>query len=154
ICHDVLICSAAVVVDGRVIAAIPEERLDRQKQSRGFPTLAIKKCLEQTSLRLEGIEEIAGAWEPSIEPETMPSGLLNAGRWRTRHLSEVPGGLMQVLGAAGGEVPIKGGAVGGPPITYVNHYDSHIGNALYLSPYEKAAVLILDGRAEKQTSLL
>ena len=41
ICHDVLICSAALIEDGEVLAAAPEERFDRQKQSRVFPQKAI-----------------------------------------------------------------------------------------------------------------
>src|SRR6476660_7922398 len=72
ICHDVLICSAALVRDGKVVSAIPEERLDRVKQSRVFPSLAIQKCLEMGGLTLSDIDEIAVAWNPGIELETIP----------------------------------------------------------------------------------
>ncbi len=155
ICHDVLICSAAVVVDGQVISAIPEERLDRRKQSRVFPTLAIKRCLELAGLKLTEIDEIAIAWNPGIDLETMPGGFLSARRWRTEHLSQVPGRMMQLLGTrAKDEISVLGAAEGCPPITFINHYDSHVGNAFFLSPYEEAAIIVLDGRAERQTSLL
>lgn len=155
ICHDVLICSAALVRDGKVICAIPEERLDRVKQSRVFPSLAVQRCLEMGGLALSDVDEIAIAWNPGIELETIPSGYLNARRWRTEHLSQVPARFMQLLGtSATDEITIKGSAQGCPPITFVNHYDAHVGNALFGSPFEQAAVLVLDGRAEKQTSLL
>jgi carbamoyltransferase len=41
-----------------------------------------------------------------------------------------------------------------PPVTYVDHYLAHLGNALYLSPFERAAVGIIDGRAERGTAML
>lgn len=155
ICHDVLICSAALVVDGKVVSAIPEERLDRRKQSRVFPVLAIQRCLAQAGLKLSDVDEIAIAWNPGIELETMPGGFLSSRRWRTEHLSQVPGRMMQLLGTqAKDELSILGAAEGCPTITFINHYDSHIGNAYLLSPWEEAAIVVLDGRAEKQTSLL
>lgn len=155
ISHDVLICSAALVRDGRVVSAIAEERLDRVKQSRVFPTQAIQRCLEMGGLKLEEVDEIAVAWNPAIDLETIPSGFLSARRWRTEHFSQVPGRFMQLLGtSATEEVTLRGGARGCPPITFINHYDAHVGHAFFGSDFEKAAILILDGRAEKQTSLL
>lgn len=155
ICHDVLICSAALVVDGRVVAAIPEERLDRQKQSRTFPTLAIHKCLSMAGLKLSDIDEIAVGWNPAIDLETIPGGYLSSRRSRVEHLSQVPGRFMQMLGGqAGHEVTTRGFTKDMPPVTYINHYDAHIGNALFLSPFNEAAVAVLDGRAEQQTSFL
>jgi len=154
ICHDVLICSAALIVDGRVVSAIPEERLDRRKQSRVFPTLAIQRCLADAGLELSDLDEVAIAWNPSIELENMPGGYLTR-RWRTEHLSQVPAQLMRIAGAkASNELTMTGTAEAAPPITFVNHYDSHVGNAFYLSPHEEAAIVVLDGRAERQTSLL
>jgi carbamoyltransferase len=154
VCHDVLICSAALVRDGQVISAIPEERLDRVKQSRVFPSLAIQRCLEQGGIALPNVDEIAIAWNPGIDLETIPGGYLTR-RWRTEHLSQVPARFMHLLGTgAEDEITIKGAAQGCPPITFVNHYDAHVGSAFFASPFDEAAILVLDGRAEKQTSLL
>ena len=44
--HDMFISSAALIVDGKVICAIPEERLTREKMSRSFPHNAINQCLK------------------------------------------------------------------------------------------------------------
>jgi carbamoyltransferase len=154
VCHDVLICAAALVRDGSVISAIPEERLDRVKQSRVFPALAVKKCVEMGGLALSEVDEIAIAWNPGIDMETIPGGFLTR-RWRTEHLSQVPARFMHLLGGhATDEISITGAAVGCPKITFINHYDAHIGHAFIGSPFEEAAILILDGRAERQTSLL
>jgi carbamoyltransferase len=90
ICHDVFICSACVVVDGEVVAAIPEERLDRNKMSSVFPVKAIDACLRATGLQMSDLDEIAVAWNPVIDLETTPSGYLNARRWRVEHLTQVP----------------------------------------------------------------
>lgn len=155
LCHDVLICSACVVEDGRVVAAIPEERLDRVKQSRVFPTRAIEACLRMAGLGIDDIDEIAVAWNPGIELETAPSGFVNARRWRSEHLSQVPARFMQQFRRrAASEMSHTGLWLEGPPITYVDHYLAHLGNALHLSPFPRAAVAILDGRAERSTALL
>ena len=101
------------------------------------------------------VDEIAVAWNPGIDLETIPGGYLSSRRWRTEHLTQVPARFMQILGTgATDEITMTGSAQGCPPITFINHYDSHVGNAFFASPFEKAAILVLDGRAEKQTSLL
>ena len=131
IAHDVYICSAAVVVDGEVVSAIPEERLDRKKQSRVFPSLAIERCLKEASLSLSDIDEIAVAWNPAIEVQSTPAGYLDGRRWRTEHLSQVPARLAALLGTPpNGEMTLTNLAEDAPPITFVDHYHAHLGNAL------------------------
>ena len=56
--------SAAVIVDGVVIAAIEEERLTRLKNDGGFPYKAIKLCLEIANLKLLDIDVVAVYWKP------------------------------------------------------------------------------------------
>ncbi|HEY7134883.1 MAG TPA: carbamoyltransferase C-terminal domain-containing protein [Acidimicrobiia bacterium] len=155
ICHDVFICSACVVVDGEVVVAIPEERLDRKKMSNVFPARAVQACLDQAGLTMADLDEIAVAWNPVIDLETTPSGYLNARRWRTEHLQQVPARLLGLAHEhAGPTATFQDLWPDAPPITYVQHYLSHVGNAVYLSPYDECAVAILDGRAERQTELL
>lgn len=154
ITHDVLICSAAVIEDGKVLSAVAEERLDRQKQSRAFPELAIKRCLSDLGLTMADIDEVAVAWNPSIEMRTAPSGLLTR-RSRSEHLVQVPTRLMRMQGAdPSPEVTLHDAFDGCPPVTYVKHYDAHIGSSYFLSPWDEAAILILDGRGETHTGLL
>lgn len=155
ICHDVLICSAALVEDGRVRVAIAEERLDRIKQSRVFPARAIAACLADAGLALGDLDEIAVAWNPVIEAETLPAGYLDGRRWRAEHLMQVPARLLRLAGAGAAPLSSHTGLwEGAPPVTYVEHYLAHVGNAAYLSPYEECAVLVLDGRGERKTGLL
>jgi carbamoyltransferase len=155
ICHDVLICSAALIEDGRVVAAIPEERLDRRKQSRVFPVLAIQACLDQAGVEMADVDEIAVAWNPGVDAETTPSGWVNARRWRAEHFSQIPTRFLQSQGErAADTISIHTLWPDAPTITYVDHYLSHFGNAYYLSPYDSCAVAILDGRAERKTGML
>ena len=155
ICHDVLICSACVLVDGEVVAAIPEERLDRVKQSRVFPTRAIQECLRIAGLELSDIDEIAVAWNPAREAETTPSGYLDARRWRSEHLVQVPTRLLALSGNAASSAPsIDELWSGGPRITFVDHYLTHAANGVFGSPFETAALLVVDGRGETHTGMM
>ena len=96
ICHDVHLCSACIVDAGRVVVAIPEERLDRVKQSRVFPVRAIEECLRVVGSALAEIDEIAVGWNPGIDAETIPSGYLSGRRWRSEHFMQVPARFLQL----------------------------------------------------------
>jgi carbamoyltransferase len=155
VCHDVFVCSACVVVDGVVVSAIAEERLDRRKLSRVFPGLAIKRCLTEANLTLADIDEIAVAWNPAIEMETTPPGYLTGRRSRVEHMVQVPSQLARLFdGVAADSLSLTSSFRDQPPVSFVNHYDAHIGAGFFLSPYERSAILVMDGRAEKQTCLL
>lgn len=153
IAHDVYICSAAVVVDGEVVSAIAEERLDRKKQSRVFPTLAIDRCLREAGLAMTDLDEIAVAWNPSIELRSTPAGYLDARRWRTEHLTQVPARLATLSGTdADGEMTLSNLGAGAPPVTFVDHYHAHLGNGLTACPDDPVAFIVMDGRGETLTS--
>jgi carbamoyltransferase len=142
-------------VDGEVVVAIPEERLDRKKMSNVFPVRAVNACLEAAGLRIGELDHIAVAWNPVIDLETTPSGYINARRWRVEHLTQVPAQLVRIANArAGATTTMIDLWPDAPPITYVDHYLSHLGNAVYLSPYEECAAAVIDGRAERRTGLL
>ena len=152
VAHDVYICSAAVVVDGEVISAIAEERLDRRKQSRLLFSLAIDRCLREAGLTMRDIDEVAVAWNPAIEIQSTPSGYLDARRWRTEHLTQVPARLTAILGTEpNGEMTLTNLAQGALPVTFVDHYHAHLGNALPVCPEDPVAFLVMDGRGETLT---
>jgi len=155
VCHDVHICSACVVDDGRVVVAIPEERLDRVKQSRVFPVRAIEQCLRVSGFTLADMDEIAVGWNPGIDSETIPAGYLSGRRWRSEHFMQVPARFLHLArNQASSLISMTDLWHGAPPLTYIDHYKAHLGNGVFLSPYDECAVLILDGRAERQTGLL
>src|SRR5258706_8457062 len=56
--------SAAVVCDGKLIAALEEERFNRIKYAAGFPAQAIRYCVKEAGLKLEEIDHVAGPRNP------------------------------------------------------------------------------------------
>src|SRR5215467_2295849 len=56
--------SAAIVCDGKLIAAVEEERFNRVKYAAGFPTLAIRYCLQAAGITLADIDHVAVPRDP------------------------------------------------------------------------------------------
>jgi len=56
--------SAALVVDGQLVAAVEEERLNRSKHCAGFPTLAVRECLRLGGVRPERLQHAAISRDP------------------------------------------------------------------------------------------
>lgn len=150
---DVWISSAAIIEDGKIIAASAEERFNRQKASQVFPVEAIKYCLEQANVSIEDIDYISMAWNPGINIQSANARFSKLIRWRGEQLYAVPSTLLanfplpdvecieQKLIFRNGELPI----------IYVNHHCAHAANAFFLSPFSEAAILTVDGKGEKET---
>ena len=62
--HGEINSSAALVKDGKLIAAAPEERFNRQKFTKVFPTESVKFCLQQAGIQLKDVDFVAQAWNP------------------------------------------------------------------------------------------
>lgn len=156
--HD---SAAALIIDGKIIAAAQEERFTRKKHDAGFPALAIKYCLEEAKIELSNIDYIVFYDKPFIKFE----------RLLETYISYVPTGFKSFIAS----MPVwlkdklylkttlkkeltalqKEGADGKnnlPPLLFNSHHKSHAASAFYPSPFEKAAVLCLDGVGEWATS--
>ena len=66
ITHDVINTSAALIKDGKIVAAIAEERLSRKKKTRTFPFKAIQFCINKVNIKFSDIDYIAHSFNPSI----------------------------------------------------------------------------------------
>ncbi len=153
--HD---SAAALVVEGKIVAAAQEERFTRKKHDAGFPAHAIESCLDEAGLVLSDIDYIAFYDKPLIKFE----------RLLETYLSFAPKGIRSFIAAM--PVWLKEklflkemlkrdlAALGGikkddlPPLLFNEHHKSHAASAFYASPFEKAAVLCLDGVGEWATS--
>ena len=62
--HGEINSSSALYKDGKIIAGAPEERFNRQKRTKDFPSSATKYCLDYANINLEDIDFIAQAWNP------------------------------------------------------------------------------------------
>ncbi len=163
--HD----SAAALIDGPVVlAAAQEERFSRRKHDARFPAQAIRYCLESQGLRLKDLEAVVYYEKPLLTFERLLETYLGAaprgGRsfvaamqvWLKEKLflkSEIRKELRQLAAAmavAHGEAEPNRNDL--PELLFSEHHLSHAGAAFYPSPFEKAAVLCMDGVGEWATT--
>ena len=135
--------SAALVCDGRLVAAVEEERFNRVKYAAGFPAQAIRYCLKEAGLKLEEIDHVAVPRNPYARLATklfyalrMPS----FARERAKVLAKFTG-VREALAAAFDSDPKAVPAV----FHRVEHHQAHLASAFFVSPFERAALLSADG---------
>src|SRR5207249_8858206 len=135
--------SAAIVCDGRLIAAVEEERFNRVKYAAGFPAQAIRYCLKEAGLTLCDIHHVAVPRNPYARLATkllyalrMPS----FARTRVKVLAKFTG-IPEALAAAFDADPKKTGAT----FHRVEHHQAHLASSFFVSPFERAALLSADG---------
>ena len=135
--------SAAIVCDGKLIAAVEEERFNRVKYAAGFPALAIRYCLQAAGITLADIDHVAVPRDPYARMTTkllyalkMPS----FARERAKVLVKFTG-IPEALAAAFDSDPAK------LKIRFhrVEHHQAHLASAFFVSPFEQAALLSADG---------
>ncbi|MFM8980971.1 MAG: carbamoyltransferase [Planctomycetia bacterium] len=146
--HD---SAAALLVDGRIVAAAQEERFTRVKHDARFPAQAVQWCLREAGLALEQVDLVATHEKP----------LLKLQRLLETHLAMAPRSLPAFVRAMPTWLRRKAHAsrelaraLPGYPRRFVfsEHHLSHAASAFYPSPFERAAVLTLDGVGEWATA--
>jgi carbamoyltransferase len=135
--------SAAIVCDGRLVAAVEEERFNRVKYAAGFPAQAIRYCLKEAGLELKNIDHVAVPRNPYARFATklfyalrMPS----FARERVKVLAKFTG-IPEALAQAFDTDPAKLTA----KFHRVEHHQAHLASAFFVSPFERAALLSADG---------
>ncbi len=135
--------SAAIVCEGRLIAAVEEERFNRVKYAAGFPAQAIRYCLREAGLDLKDIDHVAVPRNPYARLGTklfyalrMPS----FARERVKVLAKFTG-IPEALAQAFDTEPSKIAA----KFHRVEHHQAHLASAFFVSPFERAALLSADG---------
>jgi len=153
--HD---SAAAIVVDGKIAAAAQEERFTRKKHDAGFPENAIKYCLNQAGASISDIDYVVFYDKPFVKFERLLETYLSfAPKGFRSFMMAIPVWLKEKLFI---KTTIKNelAALDGvkvsdlPPLLFTEHHQSHAASAFFPSPYEKAAVLCLDGVGEWATS--
>ncbi len=153
--HD---SAAALVRDGDIIAAAQEERFSRKKHDSRFPGAAIAYCLKEGGLDLAGIDFIVFYDKPLIKFERLlETYLAYAPKGFRSFLAAMPVWLKEKLflkttlkKELARIANIKVSAL--PPLLFAAHHQSHAASAFYPSPFEKAAVLCMDGVGEWATT--
>ena len=174
--------AAAIVRDGVVLAAAEEERFTHIKHGKRpvpfstweLPYNAIDFCLKTAGITLADVDHIAYSFDPSVQ-------LGDRAGQTTIEIPLTPAGVTQLTGAGGWPNPYDplflssilnapGHLIDGVPLhlsarfsgvtveqvmakwQFVNHHLAHAASAFLPSPYQQAAVMVIDGRGEAATT--
>jgi carbamoyltransferase len=143
--------SAALVVDGRLIAAVEEERLNRVKYAAGFPARAIQFCLDQAGAKLTDVDHVAIPRDPWARLGTKLRYAIRMPRFaleRARVLKRFAG-IHEELAAA---FELGPGAIRAQ-FHRIEHHTAHLASAFFVSPFDQAAVLSADGLGDFASSM-
>lgn len=149
--HD---SAAALLVDGKIVAAAQEERFTRLKADESFPENAVKYCLSEGGLSLKDIDSIVFYDKPLIKFERLlETYLAFAPRGFRSFVAAMPVWLKDKLflkNTLKKELATLGNMTMNeiPSLYFTDHHQAHAASAFFPSPYEKAAVLCLDGVGE------
>jgi carbamoyltransferase len=143
--------AAALIVDGRIVAAAEEERFSRRKHGKRpvpfsaweLPEKSAAWCLDAAGLRPEDLDAVAYSYDPADCRPAADLGLDDP--WdglRIRYAQEAPQFLAEAL-------PGLDPAV----VRYVRHHEAHAASAGLAAPYGDTAVLVCDGRGEAASHL-
>jgi carbamoyltransferase len=147
-------CSACLIKDGRIVAAVEEERFKRIKHWAGFPELSIQYCLEEAGVGLNDINYIAVARDPKANLKHKLQYVLK-NRQGLRKLKDRFKNLRSVRGVAG---VLSDGFKVNPEevkrkVVNVEHHVAHMASSFLVSPYEDAAVMTIDGFGDFVSSM-
>ena len=135
--------SAALVSDGRLIAAAEEERFNRVKYAAGFPVQAIRYCLAEAGITLQEVDHVAIPRDPWARIGTKLRFALRMPRFaldRVRVMARFAG-VKEELARAFDMDADKLGA----QFHRIEHHLAHLASTFFVSPFEEAAALSADG---------
>ena len=133
--HD---AAAALIIDGEVVAAVAEERLNRRKHSGEFPIHAIQYCLRQAGLALDDVDELVHGFDYSPFRPLFALDPISSALYRDVFSRDA------VLGLVQHHLP------GFPAerVHHVGHHMAHAASAFYMSGWEECLVVVCDGMGE------
>ena len=147
--HD---SAAALVEDGRLVAAAEEERFSRRKHDDRFPAQAAAWCIAQAGIAPADLDAVVFYEKPLVKFERLlETSLAFAPRGFRSFLAAMPPWLQRKLHLPREIDAGLGGTYRGP-IHFASHHESHAASAFFPSPFERAAVLTLDGVGEWATA--
>lgn len=148
--HD---AAAALVVDGTLVAAMQEERFSRVKNDASYPKYAIEACLERAGISPAELDQVVFYEDVFLKSERV---LRTAARYFPRAWKQFPraiasqfGNKIWVLDQISARLNVARSKV-----TCVEHHLSHAASCFLLSPFDKAAIITVDGVGEHATTSL
>lgn len=151
--HD---SAAALVVDGEIIAACQEERFSRVKHDERFPHRALAACLQQGGIKLDSLDAVVFYEKPFLKfDRLLETYLAMAPRGFTSFRQSMPLWLKEKLFLKAlllKELQAVEPAFPEDKILFSEHHLSHAASAFFASPFDRAAVITLDGVGEWATT--
>ena len=138
--------SAVILRDGRLIAAVEEERFRRVKHWAGFPDQSIRVCLAMAGADIRDVDAFAVSRQPTAH-------LWRKALFALRHRpdprllkdrSRNIGAMRQVHTRIGESFGVNAEALR-PRLHYVEHHPAHLASSFFASPFDSAAVCAIDG---------
>jgi carbamoyltransferase len=151
--HD---SAAALVRDGKIVAAAQEERFTRKRHDPNFPVNAVRWCLTDAGINGSAVDYVAFYDKPFLKFERLletyvafaPRGFSSFCKAMPVWISEKLFQKSRMLRALAGVAQ----ALGDPAkLLFAEHHASHAASAFYPSPFNEAAILTLDGVGEWAT---
>jgi len=148
--HD---AAAALVVDGRVVAAMQEERFSRIKNDPSLPRRAALACLAEAGLAAADLDRVVFYENPFAKLERVLVSLLRA---FPRSYRQFPRALGAQLGEKIWILDAIGDALDVPRerVSFAEHHRCHAASAFFTSPFARAAVLTVDGVGEETATAI
>lgn len=149
--------SAAFLIDGQLAAFAAEERFNRVKHCAGFPTEAVRYCLKETGLGLHQIDVVTTSKNPGANrlakalhvlrhPAILSPTFLRSRLSQSKHVRDVGVILAEAIGQEAGER--------GPELIHIEHHLTHAASAFLASPFDRAAILTLDGMGDAASAMM
>ncbi len=152
--HD---SAAALLVDGKIVAAAQEERFTRRKHDPGFPASAIRYCLAEANIKASEIDHVVFYEKPFLKFERLlETYLAFAPRGFQSFRKAIPVWLKEKLF----QKSVLRGHLGKVDenvdwearLLFADHHQSHAASAFFASPFSESAILTLDGVGEWTTT--
>jgi len=150
--------AATLLRDGEPLAAAEEERFSRLKHHSGFPYQAIQYCLEEAGITLGDVEHVALYWKPWMLWHKALQAVKALAISPDMFQARVDRGVTQVSQSYLGmfTYPRRLRERYGPSnfrFHYLEHHPCHAASAFFVSPFETAAILTMDGTGEAATTM-
>jgi carbamoyltransferase len=147
--HD---SAAALLVDGRIVAAAQEERFTRKKADERFPEQAIAYCLQAGGLTAAALDYVGFYEKPLLKFDRLLETYLSFAPAGYRSFSKAMPQWLRTKLHLPREIRRGLGGAYKRRIVFCEHHESHAASAFYPSPFESAAIVTLDGVGEWTTT--
>ncbi len=148
--HD---ASATLIVDGRIVASVEEERFNRRKHSDGVPVEAITYCLGKSGIEFADVDHVGYNLDPDVFSRMFYHSIIEKYGCDPEKVEYCFDASQRIRNIK--EKLSESFALGDTTrFHFLNHHLAHACSAYYPSGFDRAAVLTIDGAGDRETSTL